>query len=631
MAFEDLDKKLYSPQEKEEKRRVDALEGVVKKREAPAVREAWQELEEEPPFKDFMKYSSLKKIVVRGIISISIVVFIVIAYFLYQAFTFGGISLKAEFEKPVLAGVPFNVTVNYSNNSPSLLTNAKLLLTLGEEFSFVGGDVERRVQSEDIGTLGVGTIGQKIFQIIANRGEGSCAEVVASIEYNTTAVGSRFEKKFPIDICVSASAAELDILYPKEVFNNEIFDLPIRYRNISEETLKSLELQLEYPQNFTFQGATLTPDEGDNVWYLGDLRPGSSNEIVVRGNIIAEASSFFEIKVKLVAKTNGSEYIVTEKFASVSILSPPLPITVAVQGRTNDYVANPGESLDYTLQFRNTADVGFSDVVVKVKLIGEMFDLASVEPRVNLNSITRELSWNKSHLGILGLVPPGEIGTITFRVKVRETFPIRRLSDKDFTLRVEAQIDSPTVPPFIGAERTVSIAKLETKVAGLIAIESTALFRDAASGIVNKGPIPPKVNTPTNYTVHWVIRNYGTDVADVELRAFLKPGVRGTGVVKSNIETVPTYNDRTQEVIWRIPKIQATRGVVSEPIEGIFQIEALPAVNQAGNTMPLVGEVTVIALDLFTNLTLNDQAKDIDTALNGNDPTLGIGDVKVQP
>lgn len=633
MALDDLEKKLYGPKEKTESERhtpEPTREHLKQDTDTP---EEWSEQEVNGDSFDFIRMAEkyqVKKILYRGALVITSIVLLTVAYLLYQAFTFSGISLQLDFEEPVLAGVPFTVTLSYSNNSPSLLTNTKILLTLPEEFTFIEGDASRRVQSEDVGTVGVGTIGQKTFEIVALRGEGSCADIVASLEYNTSGVGSRFEKKSPKSVCVAASAVALNVIHANQVLSNETFDMQIAYENISEETLRGLELNLEYPQNFTFQSATLKPDLGDNVWRLGDLRPGSSNELLVRGSVIAEADSFFEIKIKLLSKTDTNEYIIAEKVATISISPPPLSIAVAVQ-RTTDHIAQPGELLVYTLEFKNTTDIGFRDVVIKAKLLGEMFDLASINPKANLNTVTKELSWNKSHLGILGLVPPGESGAVSFEVRVRDTFPIKRLSDKDFSLKINAQIDSPTVPPFISAERTISIGTLETKVSGLLTIESRALFRDAPSGIVNKGPLPPRVNMPTNYTIHWILRNYGTDVANVEIRAFLAPGVRGTGVVKSNIETTPTYNDRTQEMIWNIPKIQATRGVISEPIEGTFQIEALPAVNQVGNPMSLIGETKISALDLFTDLNLNYTAADIDTYLNGNDPTTKFDDARVAP
>jgi hypothetical protein len=109
---------------------------------------------------------------------------------------------------------------------------------------------------------------------------------------------------------------------------------------------------------------------------------------------------------------------------------------------------------------------------------------------------------------------------------------------------------------------------------------------------------------PTQFTVHWKVANYATDVQGVELSAFLKPGVTWTGNTQSNSGSAPTYNPRTQEVSWRIDRIPATKGVVSDPFEAIFQIEALPNLTMIGRALSLVGETRLKSFDEFTGAEL---------------------------
>ena len=190
------------------------------------------------------------------------------------------------------------------------------------------------------------------------------------------------------------------------------------------------------------------------------------------------------------------------------------------------------------------------------------------------------------------------------------------MSDKNFTLKAKATIESPTVPSFVQATKTFSLASLETKVAGQVFIDTKAYFRDAASGIVNKGPFPPRINQPTQYTIHWLITNYATDIQNVTLKAFLGPNVKFTGVVKSSAGTsVPLYNDRTQEMTWTLAKVPATAGVISKPIEAIFQVSATPSSSDLGTFMPLVQETSLTAVDEFTNLELTGNDLPVTTQL----------------
>jgi len=130
-----------------------------------------------------------------------------------------------------------------------------------------------------------------------------------------------------------------------------------------------------------------------------------------------------------------------------------------------------------------------------------------------------------------------------------------------------------------------------------------------------------KVGQPTDFTIHWLIHNYSTDVSSVQVKAFLGGNVKMTAMVKSNSATMPIYNDRTQEVVWTIDRISATRGVLNAPLEAIFQIEATPSINQAGAAMDLVGETSLTATDEFTGEALSSKALKINSA-GLSDPTV---------
>jgi len=196
-----------------------------------------------------------------------------------------------------------------------------------------------------------------------------------------------------------------------------------------------------------------------------------------------------------------------------------------------------------------------------------------------------------------------------------EGYPIKKLSDKDFILKVAAEISSPTVPYYVASDKTIGLADFETKVVGAAIISSQAFFRDNASGIINKGSLPPKVNMPTNFTIHWQITNYSTDIKNVEVKAYLQSGVRWTNNVKSNISSMPTYNERTQEVVWQINNIAATKGIISQPIEAIFQVEATPNVAQVGENLPLLSQTILRAVDEFVNVDLTASALSLNTQL----------------
>jgi hypothetical protein len=177
------------------------------------------------------------------------------------------------------------------------------------------------------------------------------------------------------------------------------------------------------------------------------------------------------------------------------------------------------------------------------------------------------------------------------------------VSDKDFMLKVLAAITSPTVPPnTAGGTGTQSIIELDSKVAGDATI--------AAQGYHTSGPYPPKVNNATTYTIHWVLTNYATDLANVTVSAYLQSGSSFVGIATSTVSSsTPTYDSGTGLVSWTIPAVAATTGVLGAPLEATFQISNTPAVNQVDQVVTLLGATTLTASDTFagTTLTASDQ------------------------
>jgi hypothetical protein len=95
-----------------------------------------------------------------------------------------------------------------------------------------------------------------------------------------------------------------------------------------------------------------------------------------------------------------------------------------------------------------------------------------------------------------------------------------------------------------------------------------------------------------------------------------------TGQVKSNSATVPLWNERTREITWAIDRILATKGVIGDPTEAVFQVRAVPTFEQVGRAEPLMTETKLAATDEFTGGVLEFADPALTTALP-DDPTVG--------
>ena len=536
-------------------------------------------------------------------------------------------NVHIGFQGPVevLVGVPFELIVATANRSSEILGDAALSLSLPEGMVFVGSPSQKYFERKDLGTLGAGGVSSERFTLMAV-GEGqSMRRLEARVTYALS--GATFEKNVFYDVAVGKSALSLDIRAPEKALAGQEFEVGIGYENQGQEDFSELVLRLEPLASFALKRAAPAPDE-ETTWRLGNLRAGSRGEVTVGATLVGGDGAINELRVSIEAAFGKERYRIAENRATVTIAASPVRLEIS-SGVTGG-AARLNETLGYAITYENAAEVGLRDVVLIAALRGEVFDFSTLQTRAAFKSTDNTLVWNAANTPELALVAPGARGEVRFTVRSKAAYPVRRFGDRDFTLAVDAEFSSPTVPPLLAAEKTVAVARDEQKVAGAVAVEAVALFRDAVSGIVNAGPWPLRVNQPTQFSVHWKIRAYAAEMNAIEARASLGGNVRFVRVVRSDVLTVPEYNERTQELVWKIERIAANRGVLDAPVEAIFQVELTPSSLMVGSTALLMGKTAVIAADGFSGMALSAEDQELTTALP-DDPTVRSGEGVVRP
>lgn len=539
-----------------------------------------------------------------------------IYYFYFSAPT--GPNVGLEFSKPgqIMVGDPFALSVSYSNYSEQVLKNAKLSLVLPDGVSFLGQPQDQRITEQAVGDLGPSSINQQTFKLIITGGENSLKHIEAKLSY-TTAQNSKvqFESAADVDLLVGQPSVSLSLGAPQNVFNEQDFNIKVSYTNNTGHDFKNVRLKADYPPIFQFKSSTMQPESGgNNSWNLGDLPANSKGTITITGNVVGPEKSFLGFGGRLTSDFLGQTYTLDTETVNLAISPSPLSIQVSLNSGYNN-VLSLGSAANYTLSYTNNSDVAMQNIAIAAVLAGEMFDFSTLQSNAAFNSINNTLTWFAANTPQLASLAPGQSGSVGFTIKLKNSFPIRLLSDKNYTVKVRAKIQSPTVPPNTTASNTVSVAEREDKIAGKVELISQAYWRDAESGILNNGPYPPRVNQPTDYTVHWKIINYATDITNVTVSAYLQSGSQFTGNVKSNIDSVPSYDPNSGLVTWNIGFLPATKGVISSPAEAIFQIENTPAINQVNQNVPILGETNIEWTDSFIGQVFQGSASALDTGL----------------
>ncbi len=543
----------------------------------------------------------------------------------------GEVKLSVSAPSAVKIGEPFAAEVSFMNEGAASAKDARISLSLPEHISLVGSPAEVRFAEYDIGELGPQGLGKQSFTLIATGGTQTVKHVEVKVSYVGGPNGrTQFEALGGFDLEIGQPAITLSFETPENVFSGQNFDVVLTYENASPADFDRVRLALDFPPVFQFTKSDPKPSQSNNRWELGTLRRGEKKQVVISGAVIGAAETYFRIPAKLSAEFSGRSYTVAEQEVTTGISTSPLALSIEVNREQLGYVARAGEFLDYAFVYKNNSPIVLENLTVTAVMTGEMYDFKSAATSGFFNSLTNTFTWNAANTPGLAQIRPGGSGFVNLRVSLKGDFPISRLSDKNYTLKVRAQIESPTVPEQTGATKTISVATLENKVQGKLTVDASAYYRDADANVVNSGVFPPRVNQATQYTVHWKLRNYSTDVSNVKVSAFLLSNTRFIRVVKSTAGTQPRFNAASNEVRWDIANLAATKGALGDPIEVVFQIENVPALNQVGQSVPLISETVVEADDNFVERKLRSTDRELDTNLPDDQSLIGT-DHEVKP
>lgn len=548
------------------------------------------------------------------------------AFYLYQYFTSRNVALDIQAPTDVLTGAPFEISARFTNQSDKVIHGGRIDLFLPDNtFLTADGAAQKRVFTKGVGDVATGGSVEAKIPLVAYQGNDTVRtfRIVASYLLSSLGPETRLEAEKSVAVNFRSPAITLDLTAPQKVLPGEPFDIRIDYRNASGIEFNRLAIALDIPPFITVSNTNPSSTAGA-TWQLDRLAPASGGSIAIKGVAMASDLSFFDVHATIKSDAN----VVSDKRATVNIAPAPLALRASVNGQSN-YVSHAGDTLHYAIAYSNNSDVAMSDVVVTAKLSGAMFDFTTLRTQGSYDSVANTITWNTANTPELRLVQPKSQGAVTVDLQTKLNYPIKRLSDKNFILKIDAGVSSPTVPYYVATDKTVAVAHLENKIQGAVALQSFALFKDSTLGAQNQGPFPLKANSPTTFTIHWLITNYSTDLRNVQVRSTLPSGVRATGKAQSTVTSAPAFNDRTGEIVWSIDRIPATKGIVGKPAEAIFQIEATPNITQIGQPMPLVGDVSITAIDDFASSTLSASAPAITSELT-HDPsfTQGQGTVR---
>ncbi len=523
-----------------------------------------------------------------------------------SAFDESRVAITIDGPRQAMSNQSENYVLICENNNRATLENVEIFLDYGENFvpdpnSFFVKESDRKVK------ILIGKIKGRGKKEIAFSGKFYAPRkhmvyLNAVLRYHPLGTSAVFEKQGQVGVEIKSSPLTLNVSAPLDAANGNEVEYKVEYENPGEYIFDDLILEAQYPEGFSFSSAESYPDRGNNIWELGDLIAREKGEITIRGNLDGQRNEGKAIKIFLYSNKGGEKVFYGEEERFTKIIVSPLVILQKLNDDEKTNI-NQGQILNYSLIYRNEGEIGLRDVIITLKIKepkGNVLDYSRLNPEDGAyDSSTQTIIWRASHIKNLSYLAPGASGEIRFSVPVKEKIDIADKDKKNFIVETIAEIDSPDVPLLLASNKIISSNKLTLKLNSKVILDVLGFYND--SNLKNQGPIPPQVGKETDYAIHWKITNVSNDLENTEVSAFLPPGVKWKGMVyPEKEEDKIEFNPRSNQIIWKIGKLNNGVGIIRPVREISFQVSVVPEEHQKGNPIKLLEKSILSAQDLFT-------------------------------
>ncbi len=579
------------------------------------------------------RFKLKKKHIQIGIgVIIAIVLIFTVAAFLRGWFSFSKDKVNIEIDGPgeVASGEEIELVVEYQNNNRVALKDSKLIIDYPSGAYSIEGD-ELNQETIELGRISSKVKGEKKFKLRLAGDKGSIKLFNVRLNFQPENINSYFENSASFKMNINSVLIGLYLTVPQKAISGEEVSYILDYMNNSDEDFSNLKIELDYPPGFSFKSAIPEPSKQDNIWYLEKLNQQERGTVKVSGILegLEGENKTLEAFVSRTENDKTLQYSQTNSITQISI--SPLLVSLSVNNQEEAINVSPQEKLNYKIEFENNSDIAFSQLVLKTHLEGSALDFRTVKLKEQgfFDSLNNVITWSAAGVPSLALLPPGESGSVEFSVNIKDSFVINDFNDRNFEVSIRAELETLNVPLQFNLERLRIEKMLTSKVNSKVVLQAKGYYNETTTDIRNSGPIPPKVNQTTTYTIHWQITNSSNDLENIRVTAILPQGISWQNNYRmSHSGTQLEYNERTKQIAWTVDKIPAATGFLIPVYELIFQVALTPSITQIGTTPVLIDESSLEGRDVFTEEILESFSPAIDASLPDDSSTsLGQGRV----
>lgn len=499
-------------------------------------------------------------------------------------------------------GKETSLEITIENRNASALELSDLIIEYPEG-TRSAEDLESSLPSERIslGTIEPGGRVKQTVRAVFFGEEGSQKRILATLEYRVAGSNAVFVKEGELMVLLGASPVAVSIEGPDEAVSGQEISFTVSVRSNAQTDIENVALEGQYPFGFSVTGSDPETSVGEGLWQLGSLKPGEEKKVTVTGRIDGQDNE--ERVFRFLA---GSEGDLTAAHVSVPYLIVPKSLTLkrpfiggslslnGDQGKT--VVVESGTTVRGQIAWENNLDTEVTDLVIEAKLSGQALDRGSViASRGFYRSLDSTIVWSKDDDQDFARVAPGEGGTVDFTFTASGSSGSTIITNPEIAISVSVggkRVSEAEVPEGIS-----SVFSKTIRVGSALAVETRT--RHFSGPIQNAGPMPPKADQETTYTIGWTVKNPSNTVSGSKATATLPSYVKYLGASTPGSENL-TYDERSRTVTWNLGDVKAGTGFGQAARTVSFKVGLTPSASQVGTTPALTGRVVLTGDDRFT-------------------------------
>lgn len=493
----------------------------------------------------------------------------------------------------------------------------------------LSGEVERI--RESLGIIPSGSVRNENVKVTLFGEQGSVRPIKITLEYRVEGSNAIFVKEKLYEVNINSTPIDISINAPNEISPNQDIAFDIKSTLNATKSAEGIIVKVDYPVGFQFVSAKPEPAFGDNVWSLGDLAPGSERTISVVGKMIdvfdgeektirvftGTQSKLDKTIVDVVFNSIGHTFLVKRPFIEADFLIAGL--------KQREYAVESRSKVVGEIKWTNNLDAQVNDLVIKAKISGSAIDRTTISPQQGFyNSSDNTITWDKNYINNFREISPGQSGSVFFTFSPLSLFSANGV------------LASPSIVVEVSIAGKQDVLGYETKElrnseSSTIKIVSDVGFATKAtyySGpFLNKGPVPPKVEQETTYTITWSLSNSSNNVVKGVVHSSLPSWMRFVGPVSPTDEDL-SYNPVTKDITWNVGNISKGVGITSASREVSFQVAITPSLSQVGTSPVIINDAVLTGHDDFANVDVKVNKPVLYTRLT-SDASLPLGGERV--